>query len=624
MILAEDEVAIGTEHDGIMVLPEDLRGRLAAGRRAADRHRRARARDHAQPARLPERLRRRARGARDHRRAARRRRRGPRTPARPARSPGAEVVVEDPDLCPRFTARLFEDVTIGPSPAWLKARLMAAGQRPINNVVDITNYAMLLTGQPLHAFDFDLVAGGQARPCAAPATGETMTTLDDVERTLDAERPADRRRGRPDLDRRPDGRRALRGARVDHARADGGGQLERPEPPAHLDQARAAHRGVRALREGARARAGDGRPDRRHQADARADRRAAASRARSTSAGEGPAAGRRSGCATRRSSGCSARPSRARSAPGSCARSSSASPRPRTGSTSPCPAFRRNDVTREADLVEEVARLWGLEKLPVTLPSRRGASGRLEPAQKVRRRVEDALVGAGLSEAVGWSFAAPDLPARLRLGGGRPARAPGARCATRCPRSSRRCARRCSARCWTACAATARAGCPTCGCSRSAPSTSTRPRPDEPRATQPLPDERTQLGALLTGALRPPSWREPAPPRADFFAAKGVLAAMLRRDPRRLGGRARARAVPAPGPRRARADRRRARRLARRAAPGRGRRLGRRAGRGLRARAGRARAPRRAGPALPRPDLVPVRAPGPRLVVPAPRSPRPT
>ena len=58
---------------------------------------------------------------------------------------GAEVVVET-DLCPRFTARVFEDVTIGPSPMWLKARLVAAGQRPITNVVDITNYAMLLTG----------------------------------------------------------------------------------------------------------------------------------------------------------------------------------------------------------------------------------------------------------------------------------------------------------------------------------------------------------------------------------------------------------------------------------------------------------------------------------------------
>src|SRR5262249_53117752 len=53
----------------------------------------------------------------------------------------AEIVVET-DLCPRFTARAFEDVTIGESPPWLKARLMAAGQRPINNVVDITNYAM--------------------------------------------------------------------------------------------------------------------------------------------------------------------------------------------------------------------------------------------------------------------------------------------------------------------------------------------------------------------------------------------------------------------------------------------------------------------------------------------------
>jgi phenylalanyl-tRNA synthetase beta chain len=67
----------------------------------------------------------------------------------------AKVTVEVPELCPRFTARAFTDVEIGPSPAWLKACLIAAGQRPINNVVDVTNYVMLLTAQPLHAFDLD-------------------------------------------------------------------------------------------------------------------------------------------------------------------------------------------------------------------------------------------------------------------------------------------------------------------------------------------------------------------------------------------------------------------------------------------------------------------------------------
>src|SRR3954454_16948124 len=72
----------------------------------------------------------------------------------------ASVTVEVPEFCPRFTARVFTDVTIGPSPGWLQARLTAAGQRPINNVVDITNYVMLLTAQPLHAFDLAEVPDG--------------------------------------------------------------------------------------------------------------------------------------------------------------------------------------------------------------------------------------------------------------------------------------------------------------------------------------------------------------------------------------------------------------------------------------------------------------------------------
>ena len=65
--------------------------------------------------------------------------------------------VRDPDLCPRYTARVVRDVKIGPSPQWMADRLTAAGMRPINNVVDITNYVMLELGQPLHAFDYDKV-----------------------------------------------------------------------------------------------------------------------------------------------------------------------------------------------------------------------------------------------------------------------------------------------------------------------------------------------------------------------------------------------------------------------------------------------------------------------------------
>src|ERR671919_15587 len=92
----------------------------------------------------------------------------------------------DPDICLRFTARVYEDVKIGPSPLWLKQRLMAAGQRPISNVVDITNYVMLTCSQPLHAFDLNRVRGGRIDVRRA-REGETMVTLDDVERRFSAE-----------------------------------------------------------------------------------------------------------------------------------------------------------------------------------------------------------------------------------------------------------------------------------------------------------------------------------------------------------------------------------------------------------------------------------------------------
>ena len=96
------------------------------------------------------------------------------------------VSIEDPDLCRRFTASIIEDVKIGPSPAWMQERLLRHGMRPINNVVDITNYVMLETGQPLHAFDYDLVRGKRIIARRAKP-GEKLVTLDDVERELDPE-----------------------------------------------------------------------------------------------------------------------------------------------------------------------------------------------------------------------------------------------------------------------------------------------------------------------------------------------------------------------------------------------------------------------------------------------------
>lgn len=96
------------------------------------------------------------------------------------------VTIEDPDLCRRFTASLIENVTIGPSPSWMQERLQKSGMRPINNVVDITNYVMLETGQPLHSFDYDLVRGKQIVARRAKQ-GEKLVTLDGVEREFDSE-----------------------------------------------------------------------------------------------------------------------------------------------------------------------------------------------------------------------------------------------------------------------------------------------------------------------------------------------------------------------------------------------------------------------------------------------------
>ena len=116
-------------------------------------------------------------------------------PLKPVDRSDIEVAIDNPDLCPRYVGAVA-DVTVGPSPAWLQARLQAAGVRPISNIVDVTNYVMLELGQPMHAFDLARIAGARIVVRAA-RPGETLKTLDGQTRELapgmlmiaDAERP---------------------------------------------------------------------------------------------------------------------------------------------------------------------------------------------------------------------------------------------------------------------------------------------------------------------------------------------------------------------------------------------------------------------------------------------------
>jgi len=181
------------------------------------------------------------------------------------------------------------------------------------------------------------------------------------------------------------------------------------------------------------------------------------------------------------------------------------------------PTFRRDDITREADLIEEIARLDGLGRLPATLPSRHGASGRLTATQRLRRRAADALTAQGLHEVLGWSFVSRESQQRLRLTPSKvvelenPMSADQAQLRTTLLGSLLDVARRNRARGATTLRlfeagavylASADAG-------------------------ERLPREPCHVGVLLAGASRPPTWRDPDPRPADVFTAKGVLQGLL-------------------------------------------------------------------------------------------------
>ena len=163
MLCSAIELGVGEDADGILILDEGTPGQALA--RGADPRHRPRPRGHHQPAGLPLPRRHRARARRRARRGARpspRRSVPDELLSATSAELRAQVRIEDPEGCPRFAARVIEGVAVGPSPAWLRQRLRAVGLRPINNVVDVTNFVLHELGQPLHAFDLDrfVDAGG--------------------------------------------------------------------------------------------------------------------------------------------------------------------------------------------------------------------------------------------------------------------------------------------------------------------------------------------------------------------------------------------------------------------------------------------------------------------------------
>ncbi|HEY8630863.1 MAG TPA: phenylalanine--tRNA ligase subunit beta [Gaiellaceae bacterium] len=306
-----------------------------------------------------------------------------------------EVTIEDFEACPRYVGRLFRGATIGPSPVWLRARLLAAGMRSISNVVDITNYVMLALGNPLHAFDYEKLAGGKIVVRRAKP-GEKLRTLDGVDRELESYdlMIADGEHsvalagimGGEETEISADTTEILleaanfepytifRTSERLRLRTEGSNRWEKGVDPYLAEQAAKLATQLIVELTGARwvghADVHAGLPDppvvrfRTERTDAVLGIE--------TPPDEQHAILLRLGFGV-------------------------------SGEKVSVPTWRARDVTREIDVVEEVAR-FRLGDVPARLPTRQAMFGRLSKHQRIRRQIEDVLVGFGYSEAYTWSL----------------------------------------------------------------------------------------------------------------------------------------------------------------------------------------------------------------------------
>jgi phenylalanyl-tRNA synthetase beta chain len=300
-----------------------------------------------------------------------------------------DVRIEDLERCPRYDARLFEDVRIAESPLWLKARLRAAGVRAISNVVDVTNYVMLALGSPLHAFDSSTLHEGRIVVRRAKK-GEQLRTLDGVARELTTDDLVI-----ADADRA-----------VALAAIMGGAETEIGEQTTSLllEAANFEPRGIFLTSERLRHRTEGS-----NRWEKGVDPYLAEPAANMATELIVQLSGARWTARTDVFPSPPARPRISYQPAAADAVIGIATPAEqqydllhrlgfeREDGVVLAPTWRARDVTREIDVVEEVAR-FRLDDVPFTLPARRAMFGTLTREQRLRRRIEDTLVGLGFSE----------------------------------------------------------------------------------------------------------------------------------------------------------------------------------------------------------------------------------
>ena len=311
-----------------------------------------------------------------------------------------EVTVESSEACPRYIGRVHSNVTVGQSPMWLRARLHAAGMRSISNIVDITNYVMHIYGSPLHAFDRTKLAGGRIAVRHARA-GEEVQTLDGTLRRVD---------GRDLLitdGEKPVALAAIMGGAESEVTAETTEVL--------LEAANFEPIGILQTSERLGLRTeGSNRWEKGVDPYLAEPAAVLASRLILDLAG-----GELTGSADVHTGlperpVVRLRPERTDSIVGleiEPAEQRVILERLGFDVTSDwdvtVPTWRARDVTREIDVIEEVARVV-LDRVPHTMPLRRAVTGHLTREQRLRRTIEDVLVGAGFTEAYTWSLVAAD------------------------------------------------------------------------------------------------------------------------------------------------------------------------------------------------------------------------